>query len=89
MPDVSSEDTNPSASLGMKYGVQMVGMCYQNYDTKLEYYETFFANAGYAFVLKPESLRYVLVTIPAPVEQDPALSYAKKEVASDYYSFTI
>lgn len=88
-PDVSTSNNNPSASLGMKYGVQMVAMCYQNYDANLEYYETFFAKAGYAFVLKPESLRYKIVTIAKPEPQNPELSYADREYKSDFYNFTI
>lgn len=89
LPDVSDNSTNPSAALGMKYGVQMVGMCYQNYDANLEFYEEFFATAGYAFVLKPELLRYTEVTIPAPTEQNPELSYAPRVTQSSYYNFTV
>ena len=89
MPDLSVIDANVPASLHMKYGCQMVGMCYQNYDNNLEFYESFFAENGHAFVLKPENLRYVQVTIPAPTTQDPKLSYANRPVKSDYYSFNI
>lgn len=89
MPDLSVRNANVPASLHMKYGCQMVGMCYQNYDNNLEFYESFFAENGHAFVLKPENLRYVLVTIPAPTTQDPKLSYANRPVKSDYYSFNI
>ena len=73
----------------MKYGVQMIAMCYQNYDSNLEFYEDFFANAGYAFVLKPEALRYVEVTIAEPVKQNPELSYAPRVTKSSYYDFTV
>lgn len=89
LPDVSVNDKNPSAALGMKYGVQMIAMCYQNYDSNLEFYEDFFANAGYAFVLKPEALRYVEVTIAEPVKQNPELSYAPRVTKSSYYDFTV
>ena len=89
LPDVSASNTNPSAALGMKYGVQMIGMCYQNYDSKLEFYEEFFATAGYAFVLKPEALRYVEVTIAPPTKQNPELSYAPRVTKSSYYDFTV
>ena len=67
----------------------MVGMCYQNYDSNLEYYETFFASAGYSFVLKPETLRYSLTTIAPPTAQNPDVSYADKTYQSDYYNFSI
>ena len=89
LPDVKAEAKNPSASLGMKYGVQMVGMWYQSYDANLEFYEDFFANAGFAFVLKPEALRYVEVTIAEPVKQNPELSYAARVTKASYYDFTI
>ena len=89
LPDTSAVDKNPSAALGMKYGVQMIGMCYQNYDSNLEFYEEFFATAGHAFVLKPEALRYVEVTIAEPVKQNPELSYAPRVTQSSYYNFTV
>jgi hypothetical protein len=89
MPDLSTNDTNSPASLHMKYGCQFIGMCYQNYDAHLEFYETFFAENKAAFVLKPENLRYEPVTIAAPPPQDPQLSYANRNVSSDYYNFTI
>ena len=89
MPDLSAYNTNVSPSLHMKYGVQMVGMNFQNFDSNMEYYDLLFDGAGSAFVLKPESLRYVPVTIPEPTPQDPALSYAQRDVSSDYYKFNI
>lgn len=89
MPDLSSKDTNSPASLHMKYGCQLVGMCYQNYDSNMEFYEAFFAENKSAFVLKPSNLRYTQVKIDVPPPQDPALSYASRTVKSDYYNFTI
>lgn len=89
MPDLSPNNTNISASLNMKYGVQMVGMNFQNFDSNMEYYDLFFDGAGSAFVLKPESLRFVPVTIPEPTPQKPEYSYAQRDVSSDYYSFKI
>jgi len=89
MPDLSYYDTNSPASLHMKYGVQCVGMCYQNYDENMEFYETFFAEQGSAFALKPINLRYIPTTINRPPPQDPALSYASRNVKSDFYNFTI
>lgn len=89
MPDLSIDDTNSPASLHMKYGCQLIGMCYQNYDSNLEFYESFFAEHNSAFVLKPENLQYTLTTIKAPPPQDPSLSYAKRSIKSDYYNFTI
>lgn len=89
MPDLSANDNNSPASLHMKYGCQLIGMCYQNYDSNMEFYEAFFAENNSAFVLKPENLRYILTTVKSPPPQDPSLSYAKRSIKSDYYNFTI
>lgn len=89
MPDLGPNDTNSAASLHMKYGCQFVGMCYQNYDANMEFYETFFAEKNSAFVLKPENLRYEVVKVKVPPPQNPDLSYAPRNVKSDYYNFKI
>ena len=89
MPDLSPYTENPSASLAMKYGCQMVAMAFQDFDTNMEYYDEFFDDAGSAFVLKPESLRYIPVTINVPPPPPKAYSYKERSVESDYYSFTI
>jgi hypothetical protein len=89
MPDVSTEPVNPNAILCRETGCQMIGMCYQTNDVFLQENNQFFDNNGYAFVLKPENLRYVEVTIPAPTIPNPALSYETRTVSSQYYSFNI
>lgn len=89
MPDLSGSDKNSPASLHLKYGCQFVGMNYQNYDSNLEFYETMFAEGKSAFVLRPENLRYVPVTIQKPPPQNENLSYATRSVKSDYYNFKI
>jgi hypothetical protein len=88
-PDLGPNDANTAMGLHAKYGIQMIGMCYQNYDNNLEFYEEYFAEKGKAFVLKPANLRYVLVTIDKPPPQNPALSYANRPFKTDYYSFNI
>jgi hypothetical protein len=55
----------------------------------MEYYSLFFDEVGHAFVLKPEHLRFVPVTIPDPKPQDPANSYTTRTVATDYYSISV
>lgn len=89
LPDIQANDANPSASLAMKYGCQMVGMSFQNFDNNMEFYDLFFDNDGYAFVLKPESLRYVPVTIEAPSPPPKDQSYEPRVKKTDYYNFTI
>ena len=89
MPNLSDSDINPSSSLSMKYGCQMIAMCPQNYDSNLEFYDTFFDNAGSAFVLKPANLRFIPTTIAMPAAPPPEYSYKKRDVSTDYYSFKI
>ena len=89
LPDLSKKSTNPSAAIAVKTGCQMVGMCFQNFDTNMEFYDQFFDEAGAAFVLKPELLRYIPVTVPIPDPPPPEYSYKERKVESDYYSFKI
>jgi hypothetical protein len=65
----------------------MLAMRFQYIDNFLEENTLFFDQGGYAFILKPERLRYVPVTIPKPTPQDPALSYQTRDVGTDYYNF--
>jgi cell division protein ZapA (FtsZ GTPase activity inhibitor) len=89
MPDKGSNPENPSTIVMREMGVQLLGMRYQNIDTNIEENDIFFDENGYAFVLKPEKLRYIPITIPLPPPQDPQLSYATRTVQSDFYKFDI
>jgi hypothetical protein len=89
MPDKGSDPENPSSITMRTYGIQMLAMRYQTVDSNLEENDAFFNEAGRAFVLKPEKLRYIPVTIEAPPAQDPALSYATRTISSDFYQFEI
>lgn len=89
MPDLSAYDTNIDASLHMKYGVQCIGMCFQNFDSNMEFYTSYFDKYGHSFVLKPDELRYIPVTIKKPAPQDPKLSFAPRNTKTDFYSFSI
>ena len=86
-PDGGTNPVNPSGYLCRSYGCQMVAMRYQYVDQNLEENALFFDTCGYAFCLKPQALRYVPVTIPDPTPQNPAYSYATRNVSSDYYNF--
>jgi hypothetical protein len=89
MPDKGSDPKNPSSITMRTYGIQMLAMRYQTVDTNIEENDLFFNEAGHAFVLKPENLRNILETIPAPPAQDPALSFATRTISSDFYNFEI
>lgn len=89
LPDLSTSIKNPSSTLSLNYGCQMVALSLQSYDPSLEYYNEMFDSAGSAFVLKPIELRYIPVTIPVPPPANPAYSYEKRDIKSDYYHFTI
>lgn len=89
MPDKGSNPENPSSIIMREMGVQLLGMRYQKIDTNIQENDIFFDENGYAFVLKPENLRYIPITIPLPPPQDPELAYATKTVQSDFYKFNI
>jgi hypothetical protein len=89
LPDKGSNPENPSAVVLRETGCQLLAMRYQEIDVNVEENDVFFDQNGHAFVLKPENLRYVPVTVPAPPNQDPKLSYATRTVKSDYYKFEI
>ena len=86
-PDVGSNPVNPNGVLSRDAGCQMVATRYQTVDNYLIQNTSFFDNCGYAFCLKPEDLRYKPVTIEEATPQDPALSYATRNVTTDFYSF--
>ena len=87
LPDLSVLNDNQNAALQQKYGCQLTCMSYQNLDTNLNYYLSFFANS--AFVLKPASLRFIPVTFTAPPPQDPQLSYAPRSIDMPQFSGNI
>ena len=87
LPDKGANPSNPSGFLCRTYGCQMVAMRYQYVDNFLTENNLFFDKASSAFSLKPEELRYKPVTIANPTPQNPALSYATRKVATDFYSF--
>jgi hypothetical protein len=89
MPDTGSSPSNPSSIVIRQCGCQFIGMRYSEFDTNLEENELFFDEKGYAFVLKPELLRYIPVVIDDPEEQNPELSYATRTLSSNYYNFNI
>ena len=68
LPDYSNKAQNINPSLGMNYGCQMVGMCFQNFDSNMEFYTLFFNKAGSAFALKTDALRFIqkYITLPPP-----------------------
>lgn len=89
MPDKGISPDNPSGIVCRETGSQLVAMRYQSFDVNLEENIAFFDKNGYSFVLKPEKLRYIPITIPTPPPQNPALSYATRTITSDYYKFDI
>lgn len=86
-PDSGVNPSNPSGMLCRAAGCQMIAMRYQHVDNFLKENAVFFNEGGYAFVLKPENLRYRSVTIPKPTPQNPAYSYQTRSAKSDYYNF--
>jgi len=89
MPDKGSNPSNLSAAAARLTGCQMIAMRFQHDDVSLKESDKFFSDAGCAFVLKPENLRDIPITVPAPKSQNPAVSYQPRTVSTKNYSFNI
>jgi hypothetical protein len=89
MPDKGADPPNPNPIVAREMGCQMIAMIYSKFDTSLVLDTDFFNKNGGAFELKPERLRYKVIYIDDPVPQNPTLSYATRNIASDYYNFDI
>lgn len=63
MPDKGASPANPSSILMREYGCQMLALRYQSVDSNIEENNIFFEDAGNAFVLKPEDLRYKRIVV--------------------------
>ena len=89
LPDVSYSTENLPFHLCLEYGIQMIGMCYQNFDPNMELCAEFFGENNSAFVLKPESLRYepIVIEKPKPLPKD--VSFKPRHIQKPYYSFKI
>lgn len=76
LPEKGGRPINEGHNGPFTWGCQIVAMCFQEEarDEKLKAYEDKFASVGYAFILKPEDLRYVPITIPAPKPPNPKAS---------------
>jgi hypothetical protein len=80
LPEISPNIENYSSALVQTYGCQLIGMSFQNFDSNMEYYSLLFDQAGSAFILKPERLRYIVVTVPAAPLAEQNLSYGPRVV---------
>lgn len=76
VPDKGGRPFNDGHNGPFTWGCQIAAMCFQEEarDEKLKAYEDKFASVGYAFILKPEDLRYVPITIAPPAPPNPKAS---------------
>ncbi len=76
IPDKAGRPINDGHNGPYTWGCQIAAMCFQEEarDEKLKAYEDKFASVGYAFILKPEDLRYVPITIAPPAPPNPKSS---------------
>ena len=76
IPDKGGRPMNDGHNGPFTWGCQIAAMCFQEEarDEKLKAYEDKFASVGYAFILKPEDLRYVPITIAPPAPPNPKAS---------------
>jgi hypothetical protein len=87
IPDKGNNPENPSGVVTREMGCQMMAMRYNYVDQYLEESDAFFDTAGYAFALKPERLRYQVITIEATPPNDPLMDFAPRTIKTDYYNF--
>jgi hypothetical protein len=89
IPDVTYSTENLPFHLCLEYGIQMIGMCYQNFDSNMEICAEFFGENNTAFVLKPASLRYEPVVIKKPKALPKSVSFSPRDIKKPYYNFKI
>tara|TARA_B100001057_G_scaffold500963_1_gene619277 strand:- start:5138 stop:6316 length:1179 start_codon:yes stop_codon:yes gene_type:complete len=89
IPTLGNRGSNPNFNIARNYGCQFCAMSFQTMDTNLQHYIEFFNENSAAFVLKPDSQRFIPVTISKPAKQDPKLSYATRKIESDFYNYNI
>lgn len=89
MPDAGANPPNPYFNALTTTGCQLLAMKYTTIDANLDINDAFFDDHGSAFVLKPENLRYIPVTIPLPPQQTANVAYASQTIQSDFYKFDI
>ena len=82
IPDKAGRPINDGHNGPYTWGCQIAAMCFQEEvrDEKLKAYEDKFASVGYAFILKPEDLRYVPITIAPPAPPNPKSSMEARPV---------
>jgi hypothetical protein len=92
IPDKGGRPINDGHNGPYTWGCQIAAMCFQEEvrDEKLKAYEDKFASVGYAFILKPEDLRYVPIMIAPPTPPDPKASMeARPAVAAGGVKITL
>lgn len=82
LPDKGASPANPSSILMREYGCQMLALRYQVIDSNTEENNIFFDDAGHAFVLKPEDLRYKKIVVKTK-EQKTIVDYAERVIKTD------
>lgn len=73
LPDLGIYPNNYSPTITMENGCQFTAMAFQNLDANLLYYNKLFNDKGYAFILKPESLRYIVRTVKPKDDPHPSV----------------
>jgi hypothetical protein len=91
VPDKSGRPINDGHNGPFTWGCQIVAMCFQEEarDEKLKAYEDKFASVGYGFILKPEDLRYVPITIAPPAPPNPKSSMEARPAEAPGIKFTL
>ena len=91
VPDKSGRPINDGHNGPFTWGCQIVAMCFQEEarEEKLKAYEDKFDSVGYAFILKPEDLRYVPITIAPPKPAPKEHSFENRPAEAPGVKFTL
>lgn len=81
------DSTNYNTTISMQYGCQFSCLNAQYNDALVQAQDQLFNE--FAFTVKPENLRKVVVTVETPPEPDMNKSYGYKVNKSDYYEFKL
>ena len=89
LPDMKSSNKNHNYLVTQNYGCQILAMSFQNNDSNLETYNRFFNDAGRAFVLKPNNMRYTPITIDKPNPYPAKYSFTPRRISGNNWEFNI
>ena len=88
-PDLANQSSNYNPTSIMELGISFPAMCFQVFDSNIEFYNEFFKTHTSAFVFKPDKLLGNVVGLKDIKEQNPDLSLAPMEVTNQFIKYKL